>query len=103
MWCRQIEVRPFMAMADTLCLPWDRRIRLSSKGGSIVAMENVMPLTIRGLAVVLFAIAAIGLGQISLAADRCAAAPQPSDFVLPPVGSPFIFRVPDGIVHPVAG
>jgi len=62
-----------------------------------------MPLTIRGLAVVLFAIAAIGLGQISLAADRCAAAPQPSDFVLPPVGSPFIFRVPDGIVHPVAG
>jgi hypothetical protein len=28
-------------------------------------MENVMPLTIRGLAVVLFAIAAIGLGQIS--------------------------------------
>lgn len=67
-------------------------------------MESTLPLTIRTLVFVLFAVVAIGPGRISaVGADRCAGTPQPSDFVLPPVGSPFIFRVPDGIVRPVAG
>jgi hypothetical protein len=67
-------------------------------------MENTLALTIRSLVVVLLVVAAIGPGRVSaIAADRCAAAPQPSDFVMPPEESAFIFRIPDGIVHPVAG
>jgi hypothetical protein len=63
-----------------------------------------MPVMVRLVVFALLAVAAIGPGRVSaVAADRCPGAPQPSGFVLPPVASPFIFRIPDGIIHPVTG